>query len=385
VKTSLACKTLFSSGLSLIAFSLLCGAWQLTPANMLPAKAQTSANSGNPKNDSVNSPTEQIQMLVTQSKYKQANSVFVENVPDMKSDFSKAWPLRYFFEKSFYRKSREVNGDDANSHRWQNLLEQKKYAELEKSYDDLVASKSQRADGDWNASFLINSLGLAEKPTDDEWEPYITKIHSWLKARPNSCLAKLLLAKTMTEYAWHARGSGYANTVTTEGGKLFSTRLEEARAILSGISVRTPNWYPLSQKVALGQGLDKANYDKMVEEGRKKFPEFTPIVTSKFHYLLPRWYGQEGDAERYLESECKKLDKVHGDMLYAQAAVREEKVISNAMNSCAFSWPRTKAGMLTLIQKYPDWIYGRCMYSILAMEVGDKATANTAFDVSGKK
>ena len=254
-----------------------------------------------------------------------------------------------------------------------------------KNYNVLVANKSQRADGDWDATFLVNSLSFTEKPTDGKWEPQIAKLRSWVKSRPKSDLAKLVLAKTMTEYAWHARGSGEVETVSAEGGKLFGTRLEEARTILSGVTTRTPSWYTVSQRVALGQGLDKASYDKIVAEGSKKFPGYAPIVTSKFIYLLPRWYGEKGDSEKYLESECSKLDKLHGDILCAQTAVRADGSISNVMNNFAFSWPRVRAGMLDLIQMHPDWIHGRCFYSILAMETGDKDSASKAFEGYAKK
>jgi hypothetical protein len=384
VKTPLALKTVLIASLSLFAIVVLCGAWFLVQQNMPSAGNQADSNSGNARTSSDDA-GEQIQTLVAQGKYKQANVIYIENVPDMKNNFDKAWPLRSYFEQAFHKKARERNNDEANSQRWQSLFDQKKYAELEKIYDDFVSSKSQRPNGDWNASFFITGVSLEEEPADDRWEPHIARLNDWIKARPNSYLAKLLLAKTMVDYAWHARGTGYANTISDEGGKLFSTRLEKALKTLMSVSVRTPNWYSTRQTIALGQGMDRAEYGKVVEEGRRKFPEFALIVTNKFYYLLPRWYGQEGESEKYLDSECSKLDKEHGNILYAQAAMKIETSIANAMNNCTFSWPRVKAGMLSLIQKSPEWIYGRCLYSILATEVDDKAAAKSAFDTSSKQ
>ncbi|MDR3612026.1 MAG: DUF4034 domain-containing protein [Candidatus Obscuribacterales bacterium] len=384
MKTPLALKAVLIASLSLLTIVILAGAWFFIQQYMPSAGNQGDSDSGNARAQ-LDDAGAKIQELVAKGKYKQANAIYIENVPDMKKDFDKAWPLRSYFEQAFHKKSRERSNDESNSQRWQSLLDQKKYADLERIYDDFVSSKSQRPNGEWNASFFLTGVCLEEDPADDRWEPHIARLNDWIKSKPNSYLAKLLLARTMVDYAWHARGSGYANTISDEGGKLFGTRLENALKTLMSISVRTPNWYSIRQTIALGQGMDRAEYDKVVEEGRRKFPDFALIVTNKVYFLLPRWYGQEGDAERYLDSECSKLDKVHGDILYAQAAMKIETSIANAMNNCAFSWPRTKDGMLALIQKNPDWIYGRCLYSILAMEAGDKASANTAFDVSGKK
>ncbi len=72
--------------------------------------------------------------------------------------------------------------------------------------------------------------------------------------------------------------------------------------------VHPPNWYSLRQKVALGQGMDRKEYDSIVAEGRKNFPDFAAIVTNKFYFLLPRWYGQEGEAEKYLAEKQDWLE-----------------------------------------------------------------------------
>ena len=89
MKTLRIFKTSFNTNLSLFSVSFLCCALQLAPINLLPVQAQPSTAAKDDK-ASVNSVKQQIQVLVKESKFAEANSLFVNNVPDMKTEFLKA-------------------------------------------------------------------------------------------------------------------------------------------------------------------------------------------------------------------------------------------------------------------------------------------------------
>ena len=53
-------------------------------------------------------------------------------------------------------------------------------------------------------------------------------LNKWLTAKPTSMVVKIAMPDLYYYYAWQARGTGYANTVTPEAWQLFSERLKQA-------------------------------------------------------------------------------------------------------------------------------------------------------------
>ena len=57
-------------------------------------------------------------------------------------------------------------------------------------------------------------------------------LDAWCAAAPESAYAHLVRGEHLIGFAWEARGSGWANTVSDEGWRLFAERLSLARAAL---------------------------------------------------------------------------------------------------------------------------------------------------------
>ena len=132
--------------------------------------------------------------------------------------------------------------------------------------------------------------------SDNVWNYHIGLLRQWTEQKPESITAKVALASSYIAFGWHARGGGFANTVSPEGGRLFSERLSRGKDILMSVdrSQVCPNWYSEMQKIALGQGWDKESYENLFREAVAYEPTWYEYYKQKAFVLLPRWLGQSG-------------------------------------------------------------------------------------------
>jgi hypothetical protein len=75
------------------------------------------------------------------------------------------------------------------------------------------------------------------------------------------------------------------------------------------------------------------------------------LYRSKAQYLLQRWYGKRGDAEKFAEQEADALEGEDGDAMYAvigqQIALTERR---NFLSITDFSWERLSRGFIAVIR-----------------------------------
>ena len=104
------------------------------------------------------------------------------------------------------------------------------------------------------------------------------ELKQWTAARPQSITAHLCLAKFWIDYAWKARGSGYAHTVTSRGWDVMGERLEYAHEELAAaapLKPRCPVFYDIMQNLALGQGWERESYDTVFSEAVAFEPNYS--------------------------------------------------------------------------------------------------------------
>lgn len=321
-----------------------------------------------------------IDTLIRQGKYVEANKKFIEACGEL-TESGNGYQLRKCFRKSL---KRAQDKDPGFRQRVQAMLDQRQFAALDKLADEMTESKRILPSGRWHINDLYGALDSSEKTGfDSDWRAHINLLEQWVKARPDSSAARVALGQTLVSYAWEARGSGYSDTVTEEGWKKFGERLKQAKAVLDQVKDKPAPWYSAAQRCALGQGWERGQYDAMVAECRTRYPDYDMAVFTKSYWLQPRWHGKDGEFESYLAAEAGKRPAVPGDILYARTAWHlDDYVIDNIMNETKLSWPRVKSGLQQVIKQYPDSLLAKGMLSILAMEVKDQKTAESAFTVS---
>jgi hypothetical protein len=262
-------------------------------------------------------------------------------------------------------------------------LRHEKFDDLDAAADDFIRTKEKFVGGRWKIFGFQDTLcevsGGRDMP-DSAWQEHFARFRKWIRTKPNSKTARIAYGQAMMNYAWHARGSGYANEVTREGWRLFGERLAEARQILEdarSVGGEHPHWYYAMQGVALGQSWDRAEYDALFDEATRKEPLYWRYYITKALYLLPRWHGTEGEWEAFAEEAANKVGGDDGDALYYFIAVNQMDFFkrSQFFKESKVSWPRMKKGFAAIEKKYKVTNQTRNFYAQIAGIVCDQAEA----------
>lgn len=197
------------------------------------------------------------------------------------------------------------------------------FDELEQIAADLRTSKARFPGGAWKLERFYEgaSYPSGDMKTESElnWGTQLDQLHRWVAAKPNSLAAHLALGKALLGYGWHARGEGYANTITEEGGRLFGERVDQAEKALADVSemrASDPAWYSAMLEIGVSQGWRQQDFDRVFEEGVAVEPLYYYLYFEKARYLMPRWYGQAGDDERFMDESFRRLGGKEGSAMY---------------------------------------------------------------------
>ncbi|MBX9725315.1 MAG: DUF4034 domain-containing protein, partial [Candidatus Obscuribacterales bacterium] len=160
------------------------------------------------------------------------------------------------------------------------LLRKKKFKELEEIAGKLRTQKSSNTEGYWKLDHFYTSLQTARSSSDRAYVDNIELLKEWLKEIPDSATARGILAQLYIDYAWQARGSGYANTVTDEAWKLFRERIELARATLDAdpkIKEKCPYSLSVYGTISMAQGWESQDHEKLLKECHKLWPTYSAL------------------------------------------------------------------------------------------------------------
>jgi Domain of unknown function (DUF4034) len=251
-----------------------------------------------------------------------------------------------------------LNGDfSADAHALHNLmdttariLKEEKFVELDCLADQARSGKERLPGGSWRIHVLYQGL---RKPapypmhaTQVDWTRHLQRLQRWVNARPKSITARVALALAYLDYAADARGSGYADTVSDSGWKLFGQRTDKAQQILkkaATLAAKCPEWYVAMQMVSVNQSWPVAQARALFEDANKLEPEYYTYARDLAYYLLPKWSGEEGDTEKFVQEAGDRIGGDKGDILYFQVAAASY-VICGCDDDPRLSWDRIKRG-----------------------------------------
>lgn len=147
---------------------------------------------------------------------------------------------------------------------------------------------------------IARNLYNAAVPTHDQGvqaaKPLIDAMSA---ALPDDSLACFFKANYYTEWAWEARGGGFADSVTDEGWKLFHDRLELARDTAEKgwrLNPLDPDCPTVMIQVCMGEGLDQKEMESWFSRAILADPHNYAACAAKEQFLLPKWGGTEKDA-----------------------------------------------------------------------------------------
>ena len=186
----------------------------------------------------------------------------------------------------------------------------------------LRVSKDRLPGGYWKLRALFRTLEspvVRGEATDADWEAHIAKIERWSKSRPTSITPQVLLVNAWENYGWKARGTGFSNTVSDDGWKKFHSRVEKATNLLTEsarLEEKCPEWYLAALTIARSEGWERAEMEHLFAEGTALEPTYYYLHQAKAGFLLPRWYGNEGEWEQFAETAANSIGGEQGDMLF---------------------------------------------------------------------
>jgi hypothetical protein len=269
------------------------------------------------------------------------------------------------------------------------LISKRNYTELDKMADNLRKSKAQVANGAWHLWFFYEILSdLPCTATDTDWKARIDFFNGWINAKPDSITSTVALAECYASYAWCARGGGYADSVTEVGWKLYKERFQQAKQTLTRskqLKQECPFWWVCMQQVALAEGWELASYNKLFDDAISHEPGNITIYRNKVNYLLPRWFGNEGDWQKFALEVTDKIGGEAGDILYARIGwrVHENHIYGGFLRDSGYSWPRMKKGLEAIIKQRPHSLTAASELAYLAYQAKDRACAKPLFERIG--
>jgi len=194
------------------------------------------------------------------------------------------------------------------------------FAWIDSEARELRLTKQRLPGGSFKLRPLYRALEDPPEPnaTAKQWEDHFARLERWVKQDPLSLTARVGLGSAWTNYAWEARGDN-AGDVNESDMEAFAERLVTAAKILneaSSLDERCPEWYVAALRVGIGQHWDRAAFDRTFLAAVELDPNYYYVYQAKAIYLLPRWYGQTGESERFAEESARNVGGPQGDIIF---------------------------------------------------------------------
>lgn len=239
------------------------------------------------------------------------------------------------------------------------------------------------AGGFWKIRTFYGGL-RPKNNTDEEYNNHFERLNRWKEKFPDSITPRVAIADAWQMYAEEARGGGYSDTVTDEGRKLFIERMRNSEQELleaKGLAERCPYWYVAMMELAKAQGWNFNDYEALYQEAIAFEPDFYYFYRAMAMYLLPRWYGEEGQWESYLEQISREKGVV---IYYLTVSHFVLNVGEIQFDRTKISWEKSKQGFEELKRTYgveKQRLNEFAKFSSLANEF---TTANEIFNEIGE-
>lgn len=182
----------------------------------------------------------------------------------------------------------------------------------------------------------------------------------WRRTVKDPVAAEITEVLLFRDWAWAARGHGYAKSVSPQQWETFGLRLEMAAAGLREIRARAagnPLWYSLALQLGGDQESPAEELDKLFDEGVKRFPDYLPLYSARLRKYMPRWGGTLGQVDVFIQTAA---DEHRGSLgpdewyarLYSLYASMERDETNVFVDGNA-DWARVADGFELLRRRYP--------------------------------
>ena len=268
------------------------------------------------------------------------------------------------------------------------LVESRDFTALDSVGADFLKSKERDAEGGWKLGDFYDSFELRDNLPTPLWERRRGFLEEWIAAKPESQTARIALAQFYIDYAWRARGSGYADTVTEEGWRLMGERLEKSGNSLGEaaekLTITDPMFFQTGLKVLLGAGGSPDSFDGLVAGSLEIAPDYWGSLSARAYSLLPRWHGETGDWEAFAKFIAEENDP-YGKEQYAFIVLQRHAFDSSSVDPRRLDWDLFKKSVRELFEKYPEAVTNISRAAFIATVADDRDFAKECFALLGDR
>ncbi|MGB8355116.1 MAG: hypothetical protein WCD79_14560 [Chthoniobacteraceae bacterium] len=240
--------------------------------------------------------------------------------------------------------------------------------------DDLLFAKGKA---------LIHGLEDDEESLNLGWAVFDK---SFAQYAPDSPARAALQGWYYIDYAWNARGSGYADTVSPDGWKLFGERLKKANDILETAYTNSDIKSVVAGNmitVELGQGEGRDQMEMWFQHAIADDPDDYTAYQNKLRYLLPRWYGSEQEMWNF-GMECARTQNWSSKIPMILVEAWQYGFADNPKKySMAEWWEPLEKVFHTYLEHYPESTIYRSKFAKYAAKSGHWKIAKEQFDILG--
>jgi hypothetical protein len=194
------------------------------------------------------------------------------------------------------------------------LFQQEKFETLDQMAAAARSTKARLPGGFWTLHILYGALTLPSAGTYDasenEWTKHLERLQRWVAQHPDSITARVALGAAQLQYAWRARGGGYADSVTEDGWRLFHERAEVAAKTLmdaSSLQAKCPEWYLAMQLTARALGQSKEMQTAIFEKAVAFEPDYHYFYRAQAEMLMPKWEGEDGEMAAFAQQVADRI------------------------------------------------------------------------------
>ena len=264
------------------------------------------------------------------------------------------------------------------------MLQEGRYQDLEKYLNELLKQHELDENGFSKLSKTVEEL-VQPKAMGVPMEERLDLMMRWIKAKPQSHFANLVLGIFYSAYAWEARGSGFSDTVTKKGGNLFVDRLLKSQEYLS----KAYNLNPADAiapanmlDVTLGLGFEFDEMEKWFQRAIQADPNEYEAYQIKLMYLMPKWHGSQEQMFAFArESAEKALPKTLIPIVVAEAhwEMHWRDISGKYFKNNPDAWKETKKIYERILRDFPKANYHRNRFALAAYYAADFAAAREQF------
>jgi hypothetical protein len=243
-----------------------------------------------------------------------------------------------------------------------NLFFAEDFKTLETVAAEFRTQRTRSPSGVWRLTtfyYAFNTVLPIENKDEIFWDRAKAISDRWVRQFPESPTSHVVRGIVLKLYAWKFRGGGYASTVSADSWPVFFSKLAEAREYLQRtkeFGSTDPQWYDVMADIAVAEGWESAEFEKLLEEGLTREPLYYQLYFTAVNYFTPKWGGDPTKIEAFANAAVKRTQKEEGSSLYARIYWVASQIQYGAglFSGSDVVWDQMKHGIHDVLARYPD-------------------------------